>query len=240
MAMTIIGLFDEHDSAESAINTLQELGYNPKDISVVMKDLKAAHEVADTTGANVAGGAAAGATTGAVIGGLAGLLIGVGAISIPGIGGLLIGGPLAAALGLTGAAATTTGGAVTGAIAGGLLGGLMGLGIPKEEAQVYETEISKGAILLAVAAADNQVEEVKDVFDEYDATRVTTVSDSTGSVRTVGIAEDDVSRERINRRLDDRSNYRYSGGMGTGEYREGGAAAAARPFRRQRRKRVIE
>lgn len=169
MAKAVIAIFKTQDAAAHAVDEFKEMGYDPKEISVIMKDTKATGTVSQGTGENIAAGATSGALTGGVIGALAGLLIGIGAITLPGIGGLLIGGPLAAALGLTGAAATTASGAVTGALAGGLVGGLTGLGIPDEEAKVYEDEIKGGGVLLVVPARDNRVDEVREVFEDFDA-----------------------------------------------------------------------
>lgn len=169
MPQTVLGLFNDREHAESAIDHLNLAGYNPKDMSIVMKDKEEARGLGESTGANVAGGAATGATTGAVIGGLAGLLIGIGTIAIPGIGGLLIGGPIAAAIGLSGAAATTAEGALTGAIAGGLVGALVGLGLPKEHAKHYEERIKQGAILLAVPATDGKEQEAFEIMSDHGA-----------------------------------------------------------------------
>jgi hypothetical protein len=172
MAVTIIGMFQNQKDSENAISRLKDLGYDPKDISIVMKEVKQAREVAQDTGVNIGEGAAAGATTGGVIGAIAGLLVGIGAITVPGLGPLLVGGPIASALGLTGAAATTTTGAVGGLLAGGLLGALAGLGIPKEEAARYEEKIKAGGILLAVASRDLRKDEIREVMGKYNATDI--------------------------------------------------------------------
>lgn len=170
---TVIGLLAERDAANQAIDALQAKGYTPKDLSVIMRDDQQIEGTEGNVGDNVAEGAASGAVTGGALGALAGLLIGVGAIAIPGIGGLLIGGPLAAALGLTGAAATTASGTLTGALAGGLIGGLVGLGVPEEEAKVYEERVSEGAILLAVPAQLNgENMEVQQTLLDYGAEQV--------------------------------------------------------------------
>lgn len=169
---TVIGLFTEKDDVEGAINELKSRGYNPKDISLIMKDTKEAKKIHEHTGADIGAGAASGAATGAVVGGIAGLLIGIGAITIPGIGAFLIGGPLAASLGLSGAAATTASGAMTGALAGGLIGALMALGLPKEEAEHYESRIKEGAILLAVPAYAGQEGEISDAMNKYNASDI--------------------------------------------------------------------
>lgn len=201
---TVFGIFDRKDMAEEAINSLESRGYNPKDISIIMKDTEDGREVGERTGANIARGAVSGATTGGVIGAITGLLIGIGAIAVPGIGALLIGGPIAAALGLTGAAATTVSGAVTGVLAGGLVGGLVGLGVPEREARVYEERIKGGAILLAVPARMGEEAEVEGVLEDMGATNVTAVE-----------MNNEERREEIRRgRGRARHGYRHRGGNG--------------------------
>jgi uncharacterized membrane protein len=176
MDRLVLGVFSERDDAERAIRSLEDADFDANKMSIIMKDRAEAESFADNTGTNVAGGAVSGATTGGVLGGIAGLLIGLGAIAVPGVGALLIGGPLAAALGLTGAAATTVSGAVTGALAGGLVGALMGLGIDEDDARYYETKIKEGGILVAVPALNLEEEEVaKEILEEYDASQVRTV-----------------------------------------------------------------
>jgi uncharacterized membrane protein len=172
MARTVLGVFTDQASAESAINALQDLDYNPRDVSIVLQDRTTAENISDNTGASdVAGGAAAGITTGAVIGGLAGL---VAAFTLPGLGALFIGGPLATALGLTGAAATTASGAVTGAVAGGLLGALTGLGVPEDDARYYESRVAEGAILVLVPARAGEEQEVVSVLEDMGASDIKT------------------------------------------------------------------
>jgi hypothetical protein len=169
MTQTLLGVFKYTDDAERALSALTDLGYEPNEISVVMKDIRKAREMQDKTGVHVAEGAASGVPTGGAIGGIVGLLTGTGAIAIPGLGAILIGGPIAAALGLTGAAATTATGALTGALAGGLLGALVGLGIPEEEAKEYVEDIQGGGILLAVPVHDARTDEVKGVMETHKA-----------------------------------------------------------------------
>ncbi len=199
MAKMVLGVFIEENDAEQAIHELKDVGYNAKDISIVMRYKTSAEGLRESTGANVAGGAVSGATAGGVLGGLAGLLIGIGAITIPGVGALLIGGPLAAALGLSGAAATTVSGAVTGVLAGGLVGSLMGLGIPEDEARVYEDRIKEGAILVAVPAREGNVSEAMNILEDFGADQV----------RSIDVSDDYYRRDREidhdRRREDERS-----------------------------------
>ena len=181
---TVIGVFEDKFDAESAIDELQEMGFNPKDVSVVVKGGGAVTHSSGSKGGSVAEGAVSGAATGGVLGGLAGLLIGIGALAIPGVGAFLVGGPIAVLLGLTGAAATTISGATTGALAGGLMGGLIGLGIPEDVAQVYEQRVQEGAVLLAVptntATGEN---EVRKVFNDYNADQIRTIREMRTEIR---------------------------------------------------------
>ncbi len=181
MTKTLLGVFTEKSDVEEAIAKLQANGLDSKDFSIVMKDHKEAEEMGNDTGANVTESAIAGATTGAAVGGIAGLLAGT---VLPGLGGFLIGGPIGAALGLTGAVATTVSGAATGAIAGGLIGALMGLGLSKEDAEHYETRIQEGAILLIVPTHDTKVSFVQDVFNEYHASDIKTIAQSSDTRET--------------------------------------------------------
>ena len=177
---TVLGLFDSRTKAENAISTLQDEGYETRDISIIMKDSKEAETIANNTGANVANETMAGATTGAVVGGLAGL---VGSLLIPGLGAFLIGGPIAAALGLTGAAAATVSGAATGAVTGGLIGALTSMGLSQEEAQVYETQVNQGAILVAVPENEERSISARSILEDMGASDIKTITASDDYVK---------------------------------------------------------
>lgn len=163
--------FPSRADADQAVDSLRASGFDPKNLSVVVRD-----EKLKTTGDNVAEGAASGLAAGTVIGGLTGLLVGLGALTIPGIGALFIAGPLTAALGLTGVAATTASGALTGAVAGGLVGALVGLGIPEEDARAYEARIKAGGVLLAVPTSDQDTSVVKTIFTNHNGESIREVA----------------------------------------------------------------
>lgn len=169
MNKMILAVFANHVDAEAAINDLEKKGFRAQDISVIMNDAAQAKVVATNTGATVAGDTAGGAVTGGIVGGLAGLLMGLTAITVPGLGALFIAGPLAAALGLTGAAASAAAGTITGAAAGGLLGALLGLGFSEDEAKVYQNYVTTGKILLTVPTTDAQANEVETIVESNNA-----------------------------------------------------------------------
>lgn len=181
MKKTLLAVFADRVNAEEAIGVLEDRGYNPKDMSIIMKDSAEKREVADATGVNTADGAMGGAVAGATVGGIAGL---VSAYAIPGLGAFLIGGPLAVALGLTGAAAAAVTGATTGALAGGLIGALTGLGLSEDEARIYQTRIKEGALLVAVPlAGDADEADVKEILRTADAENIRVVTHEEESKR---------------------------------------------------------
>ncbi|CAN5145148.1 hypothetical protein BH09PAT2_BH09PAT2_04420 [soil metagenome] len=169
MAQTVVSIFKYKEDIENAINELKDLHYDPKQMSLVMKDIQKAESIEESTGAKVSEGAASGAVTGGILAGLTGLLVGIGAITIPGLGALLVAGPIASALGLTGAVATTTTGAISGAVVGGLVGGLLSLGFPQEVAQKYEEEIKGGGMLLVVPSLNKRTDEVRNILEKHKA-----------------------------------------------------------------------
>jgi hypothetical protein len=95
-----------------------------------------------------------GAGAGALVGSIGGLLVGLGALTIPGIGPILAAGPIAAALA----------GAGVGAAAGGVIGALADLGIPEDEAQHYAEGIRRGGTLVAVKTDDSASERAMDIM----------------------------------------------------------------------------
>lgn len=172
MSNVVIGVFSDKEMAEEAISELEAGGYNPKEMSLMMRDTE--NEAAVRSGAeNVLSGTLGGAATGAVLGGVAGLAA---SFLIPGLGSFFIGGPLAQALGLTGAAATTVSGAATGALAGGIIGALTSaFGLSQEDAQIYERRINEGGMLLAVPAREGEEQEVMNILYDYGADNVRAV-----------------------------------------------------------------
>lgn len=173
MTKTVFGVFADRTDAENAVNQLRSDGIDAKEISIVMKDREERRETEENTGANMVEGATAGAGTGALLGGLAGLAA---STVIPGLGAFFIGGPLVAALGLTGTGATIAAGAVTGAVAGGFVGALTSLGLTEKDAREYEELISQGNILVAAPETRGDVERTQETFRAHNASSVKTVT----------------------------------------------------------------
>lgn len=141
MAKTIIGFFDDFTQAQRAVQDLENNGIPRDDISLISNDQNRSADQYGTTDAGTstvtdqtAHGAGAGATAGAVVGGGIGLLTGLGLFAIPGFGPVVAAGWLI----------STITGAGIGAAAGGLIGALAGLGVPHEEAVLYQEGVRRG------------------------------------------------------------------------------------------------
>jgi hypothetical protein len=152
------GIYHDRADAEDAVTRLRALGYTEGEISVMMHDDTRAREFAAATGSKAAEGLGAGAAIGGSLGVIvAGAATMAGVTAIVGSGGLalpFVVGPLAVVLaGLGG-----------GAVAGGIVGGLVGAGIPKEQAEIYEKDLSDGGILLGVNDRPESREQVREVF----------------------------------------------------------------------------
>jgi hypothetical protein len=103
--------------------------------------------------------AAAGAGIGAALGGSLGWLAALPALAIPGLGLLLVAGPLL--------------GAFAGAAAGGAVGVLVGAGIPEDEAKLYEERLKKGGVLVSVhAGIRDEVDRARKIFQTTGATDI--------------------------------------------------------------------
>jgi len=139
---TVVGTYDNIQTAYAVANDLISAGYSRNDISVIANDVNQQYApYVDATHANYVDSsddAARGAGIGAVLGGLGGLLVGLGALAIPGVGPVIAAGPLLAAL--TGAG--------VGAVTGGIVGALVDLGVPDEEAQLYSEGLRRGHVLV--------------------------------------------------------------------------------------------
>jgi hypothetical protein len=173
MARTVVAIYENFQTANNAVRELVDNGFPRESISIIANNSRGdynAYEagktsgegkpVADETGA----GAGVGAGIGAAIGGIGGLLVGLGALTIPGIGPVIAAGPLAVALStLTGAGV----GAVAGGVTGGLLGALIGLGVPEDEAEYYAEGVRRGGVLVTVQADEYNANQITDILNHF-------------------------------------------------------------------------
>lgn len=146
----VTGLFRDRESAERAYGSLSERGYGKDDVNLMMSDETRNKYFSDDEDSEFGTKAWEGAGKGAAIGGGVGATLGAIAaigttLALPGLG-LLIAGPIAAALAGGGA----------GALTGGLIGALVGHGIPEEHAKHYEQGIREGGIVMGVEPRNDE------------------------------------------------------------------------------------
>ncbi|HZU24515.1 MAG TPA: hypothetical protein VFA04_03280 [Bryobacteraceae bacterium] len=164
--MNVVGVFAHIMQAEDAIGALERAGINRDDISLVAQR-QPSQEASGTKKERTAGFGA-----GAALGGVAGALLGLAAFSIPGIGPIVAGGPIAAAFGAAGA----------GAAAGGVIGALTGLNVPENDAQYYAEQVRRGSALVIVRALDNgAAQRAREALDAAGARSASDVTEASPS-----------------------------------------------------------
>ena len=136
----VVAVYDSHAQAEQTVKQLQQGGFDMTKLSIVGKNPHAEEHVVGfyTTGDRIKrwGG------TGAFWGGLWGMLFGAAFLVIPGIGPVMVAGPLVAWIA----------GALEGAVVfGGLSAigaGLFSMGVPKDSVLAYELAIKTDKFLI--------------------------------------------------------------------------------------------
>jgi hypothetical protein len=121
---TVAGVFGSAEAAEWVIENLRDTGFSPDQVSVLARFLRDVHNVATRIDVDADDGAAPG---------------GPDTFRLPGIGEVVVAGPLATAL--------------AGPAAGDLRRALIDLGVPETAASGYAREVRTGGILVTVVAA---------------------------------------------------------------------------------------
>jgi hypothetical protein len=152
----IVAIYKSHAEAEAAVKELQRSGFDMKKLSIVGRDYH--------TDENVVGYYNAGdrmkywGKAGAFWGGIWGLLFGSAFFFIPGVGPLLVAGPLVAWIV----------GALEGAVVvGGLSAigaGLYSLGIPKDSVLQYETAVKTGKFILIAHGSPDETARAQEII----------------------------------------------------------------------------
>jgi hypothetical protein len=161
---SVVAIYETHSQAEEAVKALQKSGFDIKKISIVGKDFH--------TDEHVVGYYNAGdrmkywGKMGAFWGGIWGLLFGAAFFVIPGLGPIIVAGPLVAWIV----------GALEGAVVvGGLsaLGaGLYSIGIPKDSVMQYETALKSDQFLLVAHGTAEEVAQARDILHTTQPTAV--------------------------------------------------------------------
>ena len=162
---SVVAVYDSHEKAEEAIRELQKDGFDMQKLSIVGKDY---HTEEHAVGYYNAGDRMLyWGKAGAFWGGFWGLLLGSGFFWVPGIGQLLVAGPLV--MWIVGALEEAV---VVGGM-GALGAALFSIGIPKNSIVQYETEVKNGKLLLVAHGTADEVERAKNLLDQSRAKATT-------------------------------------------------------------------
>jgi len=154
---SVIAIYENHDQAEKAVRELQKSGFDMKKLSIVGRDR---HTEEHVVGYYTAGDRMKyWGTLGAFWGGLWGLLFGAAVFWVPGLGPLVVGGPLVSWI-----VAALEGAAVVGGLSA-LGGGLYSIGVPKDSILKYEREIASDRYLLVAHGTSDEVRQAKNILD---------------------------------------------------------------------------
>jgi hypothetical protein len=151
-----VGIYSTHDQAENAVKALADGGFDMKKLSVVGADYQSEEHVIGyySTGTRMKmwGG------RGAFWGSIWGLILGSAVFTIPGIGPMVVAGPLIAAI-----VSALEGGVIVGGISA-LGAGLIGLGIPRHSVLQYETELKAGKFLVVAHGSADDTKRAKNIL----------------------------------------------------------------------------
>ena len=153
---SIVAIYPSHTAAEAAVKELQESGFDMKKLSIVGRDYHTDEHVVGyyNTGERMKkwGG------IGAFWGWIWACLFGSAFFFIPGIGPLLVAGPLVGWI---------VGALETAVVVGGVSAigaGLVSLGIPKNSIVLYETALKADKFVLIAHGACDEITKAKDIL----------------------------------------------------------------------------
>jgi uncharacterized membrane protein len=150
---SVVAIYDTHSQAEQAVKNLQKSGFDMKKLSIVGKDY---HSEEDVTGYyNTGDRMKYWGKLGGLWGGFWGLLFGSAFFAIPGIGPVLVAGPLVTWI---------IGGLETAVVVGGLTAvgaGLYSIGIPKDSVLKYESALKADKFILIAHGTAAEVAKAK-------------------------------------------------------------------------------
>jgi uncharacterized membrane protein len=153
---SVVAIYETHTQAEEAVKELQRSGFDMKKMSIVGKDYH--------TDEHVVGYYNAGdrmkywGKLGGFWGGIWGMLFGAAFFAIPGIGPILVAGPLVAWI-----IAALEGAVVVGGLSA-LGAGLYSIGIPKNSIVTYEVALKSDKFLLLAHGTADEVAKARDII----------------------------------------------------------------------------
>jgi hypothetical protein len=165
MPETIVALYESLAEARAVVEELTAIGFDREQISLVAHAEDAEGTLIEEGKAAAGEGprdvAARGALTGGALGGALGFILGAAAVTVPGIGAILVAGPVLAIYG-----------ALAGSIGGGLLGLLVQAGVPEEEADYYAEGLRRGLAFVALEVQEQDISRVRRIMDNHNPVNI--------------------------------------------------------------------
>lgn len=160
----VVAVYANHSDAEAAIKELQRSGVDLKRLSIVGKDYHTEEQV--TGYYNVGDRVRYWGKLGAFWGGLWGFLLGSAFFWIPGLGPVVVGGPIVSWI-----VGALEGAAVYGGLSA-LGAALYSIGIPKDSILQYETALRSDKFVVIVHGSGEEGTRAKDILRQTKATSV--------------------------------------------------------------------
>jgi uncharacterized membrane protein len=160
---SVVAIFESHTQAEDAVRELQKDGFDMKKLSIVGKDYHTDEHVVGYY--NTGDRMLYWGKLGAFWGGLWGMLFGSAFFLVPGVGPLLVAGPLVAWI-----VGALEGAVVTGGLTA-LGAGLYSIGIPKDSVLEYETAVKSGNYVLVAHGTPEDVAKAKSIVEQTEGTK---------------------------------------------------------------------
>ena len=151
---SVVAVYKSHAEAEVAVKELQQAGFDMKKLSIVGRDFHTDEQV--TGYYNTGDRMKSWGKTGAFWGGIWGLLLGSAFFMVPGVGPILVGGPLVAWIVAALESAVLVGGMSA------LGAGLFSLGIPKDSILQYETVLKTGKYLVIAHGTAGETDQARE------------------------------------------------------------------------------
>ncbi len=152
----VVAVYDSHVQAEGAVQELQRANFDMKKLSIVGKDYHSEEHVVGYY--NAGDRMRYWGKWGAFWGGIWGLLFGAAFFAVPGLGPVLVAGPLVSWI-----VAALEGAVVVGGVSA-IGAGLYSIGIPKDSVLRYELALKANKFLLVAHGTAGEVARARDIL----------------------------------------------------------------------------
>ena len=170
----VVGIFNSHTEAETSIKELQKAGFDMKKLSIVGKDYHTEEHVVGYY--NAGDRMKVWGKLGAFWGGFWGLLFGSALFIIPGIGPLIVFGPLVGWI-----VGALEGAVVVGGLSA-LAAALFSIGIPKDSSIQYETALKSDKFLVIAHGTADEAAKAKSILETAGAAQIDVHSGISGGI----------------------------------------------------------